>query len=425
MPNDNANDGVAAVVNDSIISDYDLNQRVGLFVATSGVRPNPEALKTVRQQVLQQLETERLELLEAQKKNISVSTSEVDKAINNILQENHLTLEQIQKLLSGAGVDMATFRSQIAAQIAWTKTVQDQYGDRVTVSEQDVNAEMKRLESGAGKTHFRVYEIFEAVDSPEQDPKILKNMQGLLEQIRRGAPFEAVARQFSQNPTAASGGDLGIVQQGQLVPELDGALQKMHAGEVSEPIKASGGYYLLLLRSRLEPAGTKVPEVPPQAADPSSLQLARVLLPIGPKPPPALMENATKAALVLREHIPGCEGLQELVARMRGAMYFNLGKMQLAMLSPEIRQALAKTGPGETTQPFHSAAGIELIVRCDKPPPRIEVYQMPTRDSIEQQLYEEQMTVYARRYLRDLRRVGNIESPEERAMPRGKSSASR
>ena len=425
MPNDNANDGVAAVVNDSIISDYDLNQRVGLFVATSGARPNAENVKVIRPQILQQLETERLELLEAQKKKISVSTSEVDKAINNILQENHLTMEQIQKLFMGAGVDMATLRSQIAAQIAWTKTVQDEYGDRVTVSDQEVNAEMKRLESGANKTHFRVYEIFQAVDSPEQDPKILKNMQGLLEQIRRGAPVEAVARQFSQNPTAASGGDLGIVQQGQLVPELNAALQKMRTGEVSEPIKASGGYYLLLLRSRIEPAGTKVPDVPQQATDPNVLPLARVLLPIGPKPPPTLLENATKAALVLREHIAGCEQLQELVARLKGAMYFNLGKMQLASLSPDIRQALAKTQPGETTQPFHSPAGIELIVRCDKPAPKIEVYQMPTRDSVEQQLYEEQMTVYARRYLRDLRRVANIETPEERTLPRGKSSASR
>src|SRR5437868_8436676 len=125
--NDNASDGVAAVVNDSIISDYDLRQRVALFVATSGVRPNAENLKAIRQQVLSQLETERLELLEAQRKNISVSTSEVDKAIDNIMQDNHLTIDQVKKLLAGSNVDMATFRGQIAAQIAWTKTVQDEY----------------------------------------------------------------------------------------------------------------------------------------------------------------------------------------------------------------------------------------------------------------------------------------------------------
>src|SRR5206468_8726892 len=76
--NENNTDGVAAVVNDSVISDYDLRQRVALFLATSGMHPNAENLKAIRQQVLSQLETERLELLEAQRKNISVSTSEVD-----------------------------------------------------------------------------------------------------------------------------------------------------------------------------------------------------------------------------------------------------------------------------------------------------------------------------------------------------------
>ena len=422
--NDNATDGVAAVVNDSIISDYDLRQRVALFLATSGMHPSADNVKAIRQQVLAQLETERLQVLEAQKKNVSVSTAEVDKAIDNILQDNHLTMDQVKKLLAGADVDMSTFRSQIAAQIAWTKTVQDQYGDRVTVSSTDVDDAMKRIARGANKPHFRVSEIFEAVDSPEQDAQVLKNMQGLLDQIRAGAPFEAVARQFSQNPTAASGGDLGIVQEGQLVPELDSTLQKMRPGEVSPPVKASGGYYLLLLRARIEPAGTKVPDPAEQAeTDPGTLPLVRILLPIGPKPPKQLLENAMRAAGLLRQNIGGCERLQELVARMKGAMYFNLGKMQLSNLSPEIRDALSKTHPGETAHPFQSAAGIELFVRCDKAAPKIDVFRMPSRDEVEQQLYEEQMTVYARRYLRDLRRVANIETAEDRAMKNAKSSA--
>ncbi|MBV8800526.1 MAG: peptidylprolyl isomerase [Alphaproteobacteria bacterium] len=423
--NDDANDGVAAVVNDSIISDYDLRQRVALFLATSGVRPTADSLKAIRQQVLSQLETERLQVLEAQKKNISVSTAEVDKAIDNILADNHLTMEQIKKIFAAAHVEMATFRSQLAAQIAWTKAVQDEYGNRVELSPQDVDAELKRMAAGANKPHFRVAEIFEAVDSPEQDATVLKNMQNLLEQIRSGAPFDTMARQFSQNPTAASGGDLGIVQDGQLVPELNAALEQMHAGQVSQPIKASGGYYLLWLRARQEPAGTKVPAPDEQQAntDPNVLPLARVLLPTGPKPPKGLLESALRAAAVMREHIGGCEHLPELVAKIRGAVYFNLGKMQLSSLSPEIRNALAKTHPGEVAEPFQSAAGVELIVRCDKVPPKIEVFHMPSRDEVEQQLYEQAMSVYARRYLRDLRRVANIETPEDRAIKNAKSSS--
>jgi peptidyl-prolyl cis-trans isomerase SurA len=422
---DRLENGIVASVNDSPISDYDLRQRVALYVATSGARPTEDQLKEIRRQMLAQLETERLEVLEAQKNNISVSTSEVDKAIDSIMSDNHLTMEQMKKILGDGGVEMGTLRGQLAAQIAWTKTVQNQYGDRINVSSQDVDDAFRRFTEGADKPHFRAYEIFEAVDSPEQDAQVLKNMQGLVQQIRQGAPFPAVARQFSQNPTAAQGGDLGLVTEGQLVPELNDALMKLHPGEVSEPIKAGGGYYLLFLRQRYEPAGTKVPDATQATnANPDTLPLARVLLPIGPKPPKALFDNATQAANVLRQHIAGCEHLQELIAQMRGALYFNLGNMQLSVLSPQMREQLSKTHPGETTEPFSSPAGIELIVRCDKAPPKIEVMPMPTRDDVEQQLFEDQIGAYARRYLRDLRRVANIETADDRSFKHGKPTQS-
>ena len=95
---------------------------------------------------------------------------------------------------------------------------------------------------------------------------------------------------------------------------------------------------------------------------------------------------------------------------MKGAVYMNLGTMHLTQLSQQMQAALANTGPGQTTQPFHSAAGVELIVRCDAAPPKITTFKMPTRDQIEQKLFEEQITVLARRYMRDLRRNADIET---------------
>src|SRR5690242_1290956 len=173
-------DGVAAIVNDSVISDYDLNQRIALFLATSGQQPPPDKMAQIRSQVLKQLETERLQLLEAQKKNISVSAADVDKAIDNILKENNLKKEQLEEMLSRGGVAMATLRSQIAVGIAWSKTVQDQYGDRINITTQDVNDELKRIAEGAHKPHFLVAEIFLAVDNPEQDEKVKKDAEGLI-----------------------------------------------------------------------------------------------------------------------------------------------------------------------------------------------------------------------------------------------------
>ena len=415
-------DSVAAIVNDTVITEYDLKQRMGLYLATTNARTTPEIMKQIRQQILQQLETERIELLEAQKNNITVSAADVDRAIDNILKDNHMTLDQLTAMLGRSNVRISTLRSQIASQVAWSKTVQNQYGDRVDVSPQDVTDEMRRLAEGRTKPHFLVAEIFQPVDNPEDDAKVLKSMQSIEEQLRSGASFGDVARQFSQNPTAASGGDLGLVVEGQLPKELDDALRDMRPGTLSQPIRSSGGYYILLLRGRQEGEGTKLDDQQPQQpvnAHPDSLPLARILLPIGPKPPKALLDKVAEFANDLRSRIGTCDGLSEAIQKIKGAVYMNLGTMRLADLSPQIQQQLAQTTPGGTTVPFQSAAGVEIFVRCDKgPPPKASVFQMPSRDDVEQQIFEERMGVLSRQYLRDLRRDADIEKPGEPLGPR-------
>jgi len=407
-------DGVAAVVNDSPISNYDVRQRMQLFLATSGVRPSPEAQKEIRGQVLKTLETERLELLEAEKSKVTVSAAEVDKAIADIMTDNHLSQEQLNKLLASADVRMATLRAQIAANIAWSKLVQDALGDRVHVSQLDVDDELARLKRGADKPHYLVSEIFQAVDTPEQDAKVKKDMESLKAQLDAGAPFAAVARQLSQNPTAAQGGDIGIVQDGQLPPELDKALLKMHAGDISEPIRATGGYYILQLRVVQLPQGAKVPQEAPTSTGPAgTLPLTRIFLPMPPKPSKDLLERAGQAAAVMRAQIQNCSSAKQVAEKLPGAHFMNLGDMKISDLNAEMQAAIQQAGPGGVTPPLVSAVGIELIIRCDKRPPQVEAYRVPSREQIENQLYEEQISTLARQYLRDLRRDADVETVEK------------
>ncbi|MBI3677498.1 MAG: peptidylprolyl isomerase [Proteobacteria bacterium] len=409
-------DGVAVIVNDSVVSEYDVRQRMGLFFATTGTRPTDENKAEVREQVLKQLESERLQLLEAQKKNVAVSTADVDAAIDDILKDNNLKKEQLEEMFSRAGVRMSTFRAQIAAQLAWAKLVGGVYGDQLNLTDEEVNAELKRIKASATKPHFLVAEIFEAVDSPEQDEKVKKDIQGLADQLHTGAQFPAVARQFSQSPTAAQGGDLGVVAEGDLPPILNDALVKMHPGDISDPIRGTGGYYVLMLRERQEPAGTKIVPVKVEATGPAgTLPLARVLLPIGPSPSKALLQNAVKAAQFVKMQITSCARIPEILKKLPGAVYMNLGQMRVADLSPQIQGEVNKTGPGESTDPFQSPAGVELIARCDKAPPKpSQPFPIPTFNQVKSRMYEEQMSVYARRYMRDLRRDASIEVPGEK-----------
>ena len=409
-PNVDDADGIAATVNDESISDYELRQRVALFVATSGLNPTPEDMKRIRTQMLGKMEDEKIQLQEAVKKHITVSPVEVDKNINGLLAQNHLTIEQLRTILVGAGASELALRSQITAQIAWQKTVQEEYSDRVNISPAQVDAEFQRFADGANKPHFLVGEIFLPVSNPEKDSAVLSDAQNIENQITAGAQFQAIAHQFSQNPAAAQGGSIGWVHEGQLAPELNAALIKMTPGTVSPPVRSAGGYYILQLQGRQEPVGTKIAEVSTGASNPDgTLPLARMLLPLGVNPPKELLDAGMQGANNIRNSFTSCTNLKAMSEKMRGTVYMDLGNTKPGDLSPEIQKALAQTHPGEVATPILSAAGIELIARCDK---KVEVqtaYVVPTREQVEEELFNQQISALAQRYMRDLKRDADVE----------------
>lgn len=412
-PSDLYSDGVAAVVNDQIVSLYDLRQRLRLVISTSGMRPTADTMKRLKPQVLDQLKTEKLELEEAQRKNITVAPPEVDKEIEGIIKDNHLTMDQLKELLGKDNVAFETLRAQIAVQLAWQKAIEDEYADRINITEQDVNEELARIAEGANRPHYLVSEIFLAIDSPDQADAVLKNAQDLEAQIQSGAPFPTIARQFSQSPSAANGGDIGMVQEGQLSPELNDALKTLPIGSITPPIRSAGGYYILALRDKQEPESMLAAKPPVQQTPerPGYLPLARILLPMPPKASPDYIEGAMKAAGQIRQAVSSCDQAQKIISGVHGAVYMKLGEMKLADLSAQMQDALAKTQSGETTEPFRSSAGIEIIARCDKPAPRqASAWHMPTRDEVERRLFQQQISMLARRYIRDLKREASVET---------------
>jgi peptidyl-prolyl cis-trans isomerase SurA len=142
------------------------------------------------------------------------------------------------------------------------------------------------------------------------------------------------------------------------------------------------------------------------------LTVARLLLPVPPNPPKPYMDNVLKLASQIHDHVNGCDLLPKMQADIKGLIYQDIQKMGLKItdLSPEIQEAINKAGPGEATPPFRSPAGIEMMVRCDKKAPVKTKWSLPNRQEVEENLFDQQITVLARRYLRDLRRQANVET---------------
>lgn len=399
--------GMAASVNETIISNYDLDQRTALFVATSGIHPTKEELPQLRAQMLRSLEDETLEMQEAAKRRISASPGEVEKALQNIAADNRITSEQLLATIGKAGVAPATFIGQLRAQIVWQKLVAARYGADVRVSDQQIDEVMARLRQGADKPQFLVSEIYLAVDRPEDEVSVRDAANRIVQQTKQGVAFQTVASQFSQSPSATTGGDIGWVLEGQLPDELDHALLGLKAGNIAGPIRAEGGYYVLLLRDRREPASAakSAPAVPAAPADPNApVPLDRFLIPLPAKADAAIRDRAMSMANVVKERARVCSDLSDISQQLMGTVYQSLGTPNPKDLEPGLRQALASSAPGQAIDPFVSPAGVELIMRCDGSAPKPGVFQMPAREQVQQQLAMQQMSVYSKAYLAELRR---------------------
>ena len=171
-----------------------------------------------------------------------------------------------------------------------------------------------------------------------------------------------------------------------------------------------GGYYILALRARQEPLGTKISTTKEDAITTDSmLPLARLLLPLGVGTTKEMVDSASKLAANIRTGFNGCDGLSKVPEELKGAVYMNLGNMRVGDLSPEIQKALTNTHSGEMAQPFISTAGVEMIARCDKKIVIQTAYVMPTRQDVENMLFDQQISAMARRYMRDLRRGVDVE----------------
>lgn len=242
-------EGIAAVVNQDAISMTDLNDRLHLVIASSGLPPSKEMQQRLTVQVLNELIEEQLKMQEAQRLEIQVSSEEVQKGFEMVANQNRLTLDQFKSAMRNDGINPATLERQIRAQIGWSKVIQKTMRPKVIVTDGDIEEFSARLQKAKGKSQYHVAEIFLPVgeDSPEADAQQLANR--LVKEITSGkATFSKIAQQFSGGAGAARGGDLGWVGQGQLQPEIEQALNGLQKEGVSNPVRTADGYHILLLR---------------------------------------------------------------------------------------------------------------------------------------------------------------------------------
>jgi len=394
-------ESVAAIVNDDIISTYDLAQRMRLLIATTGVQPTQDTLPQFQQEALLSLVDERLQLQELrrvqkeQKMSIVASDEEVNEELAGMAQQNNMKPEAFLAALKAQGIGPETLFEQLRAQMSWQRWIRGRYGSRLRIGEDQIKATQARLIAAASKPQYQVSEVFLDASRVGGMDAAMKGATQLVTQIQQGAPFAAVARQFSASSTAAAGGEAGWISQGEMPGPVDAVLEQLRPGQLSQPIPVKDGVYIIYLKDKRSGAGQTL----------VSLKQAAVALP--PNASAAEVEGARVKLEAVKATIKDCKTLEATAGKTPGVVAGDLGEAEVNDLSPEFKDAATRLQVGQLSEPIRTKVGLHVLAICGK---RAAGAAQIDHDQIESRLTGEQLSMISRRYMRDLRNSATIET---------------
>ena len=233
---DESLNAVAAVVNNQIITQSELNGAVTKAKAQLAASANPNALNDaqLRKMVLQQLIDEKLQLQLAKKAGITVSNAEVSAAIAHLAQANGVTVAELKAKLAQAGMSFTAYQTMIHSQLIMHQLQQHAVSSQMSpVIQADLRKALLIYQSQMGAQSQAQYHVIDIV-APTKD-----QAQQIMMQLKKGANISTVAPKETT--------DLGWQTTSALPTLFVQQLSNMKQGDVAGPIKAPNGYHVIQL----------------------------------------------------------------------------------------------------------------------------------------------------------------------------------
>jgi peptidyl-prolyl cis-trans isomerase SurA len=243
-------DGIAAVVNEGVVLRSELDRQQDLIIqraAQAGMDLPPAHI--LREQVLERLVVEEIQMQRAQRIGIQVSDQMLNQAIAAIAENAGIRFEDMPALLAQDGIDYAEYRRDTRKQMLLEQLRRIDVINRISVSPREIEQCIADLEDNAVvNSQYDLSHIFVSVPASatnEQFAEAEAEAQDVYEQLLNGASFSELAVRHSDGDTALEGGALGWRPGDQLPTLFFDVVGDMQAGDVSEPIRAISGYHIV------------------------------------------------------------------------------------------------------------------------------------------------------------------------------------
>ena len=249
-------DQVAVVVNDDVITRYELNaylDKVRQQLKKQGT-PLP-ATKDLEKQVLERMIIDMLQLQFAKESGLRIDDTQLDKALGRIAQQNNFpSLADFRAKLTKEGVDFKKFREEIRNEITFSRLREREVDSKLVISDNEIENYLLMQGKQAGKSE-EVELVHILVQIPEQASaeKIQESKQRAEQawkQLHGGAQFAQVAAGFSDANDGLKGGDLGWRAVDHLPSIFQDALKNMQPGEISAVLRSPNAFHIIKLLNK-------------------------------------------------------------------------------------------------------------------------------------------------------------------------------
>ena len=261
-------------INNSIITRSDLKRsREQLLNDMHQQAPNATAAeeKDREKDLLRDLIDQQLLLQKGEELGISAD-AEVVKRLDELRKQIHAeSMEDVEKAAQAQGVSFEEFKQNMKNQIITQRVIGQEVGSHISVTQQEVQQEydkdkneMERPEqvrlseilistqtAPPVKTE-KGKEVLPQAPSPEVVAAAQAKANQVYTQLQKGAKFDDLAKQYSDGPTSANGGDLEYFKRGTMSKELEQQVFALKAGEYTKPIQTNQGFVILKVTEHQE-----------------------------------------------------------------------------------------------------------------------------------------------------------------------------
>jgi len=253
-------DRIVAVVNDEIITLYDLNETLKPYeknIQALGYSPEKvrETLFKLRADLLNKLVDEKLTDQQIKKNNLTISTQEIDMTIERIKENRSYTDEDLRAGLAEQGLTIEEYRENLKKRLLRGKLVTREVKSKIVITGAEIEKYYnEHIEKYAAETKYHLWNIF--IRFSQMTDESLKQiafgkMETVLSQLKQGQAFESLAAEAPDSPQSPQGTDLGLYRLDELSSQLRNVVKDMKAGEYSSIIETDSGYQIIYVQKVL------------------------------------------------------------------------------------------------------------------------------------------------------------------------------